>query len=57
MRFLIAGFGSIGRRHFRNLLALDQQDIIFLRTQKSSLPDDEIAGFPVETDIRVVTCC
>jgi predicted dehydrogenase len=52
MRFLIAGFGSIGRRHFRNLLALDQQDIIFLRTQKSSLPDDEIAGFPVETDIR-----
>ena len=25
-KFLIAGFGSIGRRHFRNLLALGQKD-------------------------------
>jgi len=52
MKILIAGFGSIGRRHFRNLLALGQQNIILLRSQKSSLPDDDIAAFPVETDIQ-----
>ena len=51
MKFLIAGFGSIGRRHFRNLLALGQQNIVFLRSKKSSLPDDEISAFPVETDL------
>ncbi|MEN8173694.1 MAG: Gfo/Idh/MocA family oxidoreductase [Chloroflexota bacterium] len=52
MKFLIAGFGSIGRRHFRNLLALGQKDILFLRSQKGTLSSDEIAGFPVETEIR-----
>ena len=52
MRILIAGFGSIGRRHFRNLLALGQRDIVFLRSQQSKLPADEIADFPMETDIR-----
>ncbi len=52
MKFLIAGFGSIGRRHFRNLLALGEQDIVFLRSNRSTLPDDEIAGFPCETDIQ-----
>jgi predicted dehydrogenase len=52
MRILIAGFGSIGRRHFRNLLALGEQDIIFLRSKRSTLPDDEIVNFPIETDIQ-----
>ncbi len=52
MRVLIAGFGSIGRRHFRNLLALGERDIILYRTHHSTLPDDELAGFPVETDLR-----
>ncbi len=52
MRILIAGFGSIGRRHFRNLLALGQRDIVFLRSQQSKLPADEIADFPMETDIQ-----
>ncbi len=51
MKFLIAGFGSIGRRHFRNLLALGERDIVFLRSQHSTLPDDEIAEFSVETEI------
>ena len=51
MKFLIAGFGSIGRRHFRNLLALGERDIVFLRSQRSTLPDDEIAEFSVETEI------
>ncbi len=52
MRFLIAGFGSIGRRHFRNLLALGQTDIIFLRSNKSTLDTDELDGFIVETDLE-----
>lgn len=52
MKFLIAGLGSIGRRHFRNLISLGETDIVLLRTRKSTLPEDELAGFPVETDIR-----
>jgi len=52
MRFLIAGLGSIGRRHLRNLLALGQRDIVFYRTHRSTLPDDELAEFPVETDLQ-----
>ena len=52
MKILIAGLGSIGRRHFRNLIALGQTDLVLLRTRKSTLPDDELAGYPVETDIH-----
>lgn len=51
MKFLVAGFGSIGRRHFRNLLALGEKDIVLYRTHHSTIPDDEIKGFPVETDL------
>lgn len=51
MKFLIAGLGSIGRRHLRNLLALGERDIILYRSRLSTLPDDELAGFPVETDL------
>lgn len=52
MRILIAGLGSIGRRHFRNLIALGEKDIILLRTYRATLPDDELQGYPVETDIQ-----
>jgi len=52
MKFLIAGLGSIGRRHFRNLIALGEKDIVLLRTRKATLSDDELAGYPVETDIH-----
>ena len=52
MKFLIAGLGSIGRRHFRNLIALGEKDIVLLRTGKATLPDDELAGYLVETDIH-----
>jgi predicted dehydrogenase len=52
MKFLIAGLGSIGRRHFRNLIALGETDIILLRTRKATLPDDELAGYPLETDVH-----
>jgi predicted dehydrogenase len=52
MKFLIAGFGSIGRRHLRNLRELGENDIVLYRSNRSTLPDDEIAGLPVETDLR-----
>ena len=51
MKILIAGLGSVGRRHLRNLLTLGEQDIILYRTHYSTLPDDELAPFPVETDL------
>lgn len=51
MRFLIAGLGSIGRRHFRNLISLGENDIVLLRTHRATLPDDELAGYPIETDL------
>jgi predicted dehydrogenase len=51
MKILIAGLGSIGRRHFRNLVALGEKDIVLFRTKKATLPDDELAGYPVETDL------
>ena len=51
MKTLIAGLGSIGRRHFRNLIALGEKDIVLLRTRKATLPDEELAGYPVETDL------
>lgn len=53
MKFLIAGFGSIGRRHFRNLKSLGENDILFYRRGKSTLPDDELKGFIVENDLSV----
>lgn len=52
MKFLIAGLGSIGRRHLRNLLALGESDILLYRTRTSTLPDDELHGFPAETDLK-----
>lgn len=52
MKFLIAGLGSIGRRHFRNLIALGEKDIFLLRSHRATLPADELAGYPVETEIH-----
>ncbi len=52
MRFLIAGLGSIGRRHLRNLLALGQRDIVLYRTFQSTLPDDDLADFPTVTRLE-----
>ena len=51
MKFLIGGLGSIGRRHFRNLIALGERDIVLLRSHHATLPDDELAGYPVETKL------
>jgi predicted dehydrogenase len=52
MRFLIAGLGSIGRRHLKNLVALGQSDIVLLRSKLSTQPDEELKEFPVETDLQ-----
>jgi predicted dehydrogenase len=51
MKLLIAGLGSIGRRHLQNLLAMGERDIVLFRSRLSTLPDDELASFPVETDL------
>jgi len=51
MRFVIAGLGSIGRRHMRNLIAHGEKDLILYRTRKSTMPDEDLQGFPVETDL------
>lgn len=52
MKFLIAGLGSIGRRHLRNLLAQGEQDIVLYRTHQSTLPDEELAPFPCESSLE-----
>lgn len=55
MKFLIAGFGSTGHRHFMNLKALGQEDLLVYRTGKSTLPADRMAaleGQLVETDLQ-----
>ena len=52
MKFLIAGLGSIGRRHLRNLLTLGESDILLFRTLKSTLSDDELAAFPTFTNLN-----
>jgi len=51
MKFLIAGLGSIGRRHMHNLLALGQREIILYRTHRSTLPDDDLTSYPTETSL------
>jgi predicted dehydrogenase len=45
-RILIAGFGSAGRRHFRNLRSLGCDDIVFLRSGLGVVQDEEIRAFP-----------
>lgn len=51
MKVLIAGYGSIGRRHFKNLLNLGVDDILFYRTHKSSLDDGALSEYIVETEL------
>jgi predicted dehydrogenase len=50
MRFLIAGYGSAGRRHLKNLLALGQEDIVLYRSGMSTLPGEEPNQFPSESE-------
>jgi predicted dehydrogenase len=50
-KLLIAGLGSIGRRHLRNLKSLGESNVVLLRSHRSTLPDEELRGYPIETDI------
>lgn len=52
MRFLIAGLGSIGQRHLRNLVTLGERDIILYRTFQGKLQDQLLEGFPVESTLE-----
>lgn len=52
MRFLICGLGSIGRRHVTNLVALGEQDLVYLRSGKSTIELDDLPDMPVEHDIH-----
>ena len=40
-RVLIAGYGSIGRRHVRNLQSLGCSQLMFFRTHRGAMPDDK----------------
>ncbi len=51
MKFLIAGLGSIGRRHLRNLVALGEDDIVLYRTHRGTLEYEDLEAFPVETEL------
>ncbi|MFN3308479.1 MAG: Gfo/Idh/MocA family protein [Anaerolineales bacterium] len=51
MKFLIIGFGSIGRRHAQNLLDLGQTDLLVYRTGHSKLPAEMHLDLPIETDL------
>jgi predicted dehydrogenase len=48
---LIAGFGSIGQRHFRNLKSLGCQDFILYRTRQGTLDDEGAAGCRSTSDL------
>lgn len=50
MKFVIAGLGSIGSRHLRNLISLGERDIILYRSNLSTFSNDELKEFPVETN-------
>lgn len=52
MKILIAGYGSIGRRHLNNLQQLGETDVVLLRSNHSTLSDEEIKGIPEETEIN-----
>src|SRR5262245_32676709 len=45
--------GSIGRRHLANLRALGWPHIRLYRTGRSTQPDEDLAGLPVDYDLSV----
>jgi predicted dehydrogenase len=51
-KILIAGCGSIGRRHLRNLRSLGHSDFVLYRSHQSTLPDAELDGIPAEADLQ-----
>lgn len=53
MRVLIAGLGSIGQRHLKNLSALGVRDLLLYRTGRSTLANDDLTRFPVFSDLSL----
>jgi predicted dehydrogenase len=53
MKFMIAGLGSIGRRHLGNLKALGEEDILLYRSGQSTLQDDELERYITETELDI----
>jgi predicted dehydrogenase len=51
MKILIAGLGSIGRRHLRNLAAEGSHELLLYRTHHATMPEADLAGYPVYTDL------
>jgi predicted dehydrogenase len=51
-KILIAGLGSMGRRHLRNLRSLGHTNFILYRSHRSTLPEAELEDLPTETDLQ-----
>lgn len=51
LSFVIAGLGSMGRRHLTNLMHLGVDNITLFRSGKSTLPNSEFLHVPVEYDL------
>lgn len=49
---LICGYGSIGRRHYQNLRQLGCENIIFYRSGKSVLSENDLQGVIVEYNLE-----
>lgn len=52
MKCLIAGVGSIGRRHLRNLRSLGVNDFVLYRRARFNEAEDEFAGTITETNLQ-----
>ena len=48
LRFLIAGFGSIGRRHFDNLKQIENVEVGILTRRHLDVPDTKVYSSPEE---------
>ena len=51
MKILVAGLGSIGRRHLRNFQDINAGEFVLLRSRRATLPDDELVGLPTERNL------
>jgi|WetSurMetagenome_2_1015567.scaffolds.fasta_scaffold50709_3 predicted dehydrogenase len=52
MKFVIAGLGSIGRRHLRNLVSLGEKEILLYRTHLGTMPEEDLDGYKTVNDFQ-----
>jgi predicted dehydrogenase len=52
MKILIAGLGSIGKRHLQNLATLSVFDLTVFRTNHSTISQENLPEFKIETDLK-----